>query len=132
MTEEPRAYPVTIKGVTVHDDAVLLLKNDRNEWELPGGKIEPGETPEHCVAREISEETGWNVNVGSILDSYMYPVLPGRPVFIVTYACFPHQATAPVVSSEHSAVGLFRVHELAGLRLPDGYRRSIATYLGCS
>jgi ADP-ribose pyrophosphatase YjhB (NUDIX family) len=51
-------YPVSVKGVVAHDGRVLLLKNDRSEWELPGGRLELGETPEECVAREIEEETG--------------------------------------------------------------------------
>ena len=54
----PQAVPVSIKGVIVRDRRVLLLKNERDEWELPGGRIEPGETPEECLAREITEETG--------------------------------------------------------------------------
>lgn len=33
-------YPVSIKGVVVRDGRVLLLKNERDEWELPGGRIE--------------------------------------------------------------------------------------------
>lgn len=37
-------FPVSIKGVVVSDDRVLLLKNDRDEWELPGGRIELGES----------------------------------------------------------------------------------------
>jgi ADP-ribose pyrophosphatase YjhB (NUDIX family) len=52
----PGGYPVSVKGVVVRDGRVLLLRNDRAEWELPGGRLEPGETPPQCVVREIAEE----------------------------------------------------------------------------
>jgi ADP-ribose pyrophosphatase YjhB (NUDIX family) len=65
-------FPVSIKGVVIHADKVLLLRNDREEWELPGGRLEIGETPEECVAREIAEETGWRVRVGPVLDTWLY------------------------------------------------------------
>ena len=43
---------------------VLLLRNERDEWELPGGKLELGEDPADCVVREIGEESGWQVTAG--------------------------------------------------------------------
>ena len=67
-----RAFPVSVKGVPVRDGRVLLLKNEREEWELPGGKLELGEEPEVCVAREITEETGLVVTAGPILDAWQY------------------------------------------------------------
>jgi 8-oxo-dGTP pyrophosphatase MutT (NUDIX family) len=39
-----RAFPVSVKGVAVQDGRVLLLENEWVEWELPGGKLELGET----------------------------------------------------------------------------------------
>jgi 8-oxo-dGTP pyrophosphatase MutT (NUDIX family) len=46
---------------------VLLLRNEREEWELPGGKLELGEEPAVCAAREIVEEVFWPVTVGPLL-----------------------------------------------------------------
>ena len=51
-------FPVSIKGVLVEAGRVVLLENDRDEWELPGGRLEPGEAPETCLAREFAEEWG--------------------------------------------------------------------------
>jgi 8-oxo-dGTP pyrophosphatase MutT (NUDIX family) len=49
-------FPISVKGVVLDSaDRVLLLKNERDAWELPGGRIEFGETPEECVTREILE-----------------------------------------------------------------------------
>ncbi|MCP2247912.1 NUDIX hydrolase [Lentzea aerocolonigenes] len=122
-------WPVSIKGVVVRDGRVLLLRNDREEWELPGGRIEPGETPEQCVAREIAEETRWNVVTGPILDAWMYYIAAvGKNVFIVTYGCFVAGDSEPVLSSEHAEFGLFTEAELDGLTMPSGYRRSIGTW----
>jgi 8-oxo-dGTP pyrophosphatase MutT (NUDIX family) len=139
-------YPVSVKGVVVRAGRVLLLRNDRDEWELPGGRLEAGETPQRCVVREVAEETGWRVTVGPLLDCWVYEVLPGKDVVIVSYGCHlvaavsagavgagaapdPDEVpTEPVLSGEHRQVGLFGAAELARLALPDGYRRSIALW----
>ena len=131
MPATPTTFAISVKGVIVDaQNRVLLLKNEREEWELPGGRIEIGESPEECVAREIAEETQWKVTTGPILDTWMYYInLVERHVFIVTYGCYPQSEAPPVLSHEHREVGLFSAVEVTRLRMPDGYRRSIAAWL---
>ena len=42
-------------------EILLLLRTDRPEWNLPGGKVNPGEDPRRACAREVKEETGLDV-----------------------------------------------------------------------
>jgi 8-oxo-dGTP pyrophosphatase MutT (NUDIX family) len=94
-------FPVSVKGVAVQDGRVLLLENEREEWELPGGKLEIGEDPPACLVREIGEEAGWQVTAGPVLDCWQYHIREGRDVVIITYGCYVASAIPPIVSSEH-------------------------------
>jgi 8-oxo-dGTP pyrophosphatase MutT (NUDIX family) len=123
-------FPVSVKGVLVRDGRVLLLRNERQEWELPGGKLELGEEPAACVAREITEETGLPVRTGPILDAWQYHIGAGQDVLIVTYGCHAESAVPPVVSTEHDAVGFFTAAEASELNMPAGYKRSIRSWFG--
>jgi 8-oxo-dGTP pyrophosphatase MutT (NUDIX family) len=125
---QPHMFPVSIKGVCVRDGRVLLLHNERDEWELPGGKLELGEDPTECVCREISEETGWAVRMGPILDCWQYHIRDGVDVLIVTYGCYVVGDVPVQISHEHKQAGLFTMAEVDDLRMPQGYRRSIQAW----
>jgi mutator protein MutT len=126
---EKSAYPVSVKGVLVRSGRVLLVRNEREEWELPGGRIEPGETPEHCVTREIEEESGLPVQVAEILDAWVYHIaVAAKDVFIVTYGCHARSDAAPVLSHEHNRIAELTEHEVPDLTMPEGYKRSVAAW----
>ena len=121
-------FTVSIKGVfAAPSGEVVLLLNERDEWELPGGRIEIGESPRECVEREIREELGVAVTAGELLDSYLFEVVPGKHVFIETYACALTGGFVPRISDEHKRTGLFRADDLPD-NLPAGYRASILTW----
>lgn len=75
MRETRSPIPHKQIGVAViwNDEGQILIDRRRQEgllggmWEFPGGKIEPGETVEGCVRREIQEELGIEVSVGDRL-----------------------------------------------------------------
>ena len=131
LPQDNRAYrfPISVKGVVLHAERVVLLKNERDEWELPGGKLEPGESPEGCVIREIHEELGLPVSTGPLLDSWVYHIAAGVDVLIVTYGCYPAPFASVTHSPEHKAVGLFTLQEIQALPIPEGYKKSIRTWI---
>ena len=116
---------ISIKGVLIEEGNVVLLENERGEWELPGGRPEPGEEPTQCLIREFAEELGATIAVGPIVDCWNYEVLPGRHVTIVTYRVTRSEAGELRISDEHRRLGWFALGELDTLPLPEGYRLSI-------
>ena len=81
-------------------------------WEFPGGKIEPGETREECLKRELVEEMGVLIAVGRALT----PATHHYPTFTVTlypYVC--SIVSGEITLHEHSAISWLpaaRMHEL--------------------
>ncbi len=118
-------YPISIKGILFVDGKVVLVRNDRNEWELPGGRLEHGESPEQTLEREFAEELSVKVCAAEIIDSYVFEVVPSEHVFIVTYGCRLLGRFMPVLSHEHTEFSLHALDDLTHIPLPAGYARSI-------
>ena len=110
------------------DGQVVLVHNARDEWELPGGRAEPDENPARTLAREFTEELAVTVRPDAKIDSYLFEVIPGRHVFIITYGCTLVGEFLPAISDEHTDYCLWPVDRLAELKLPLGYRRSIEAW----
>jgi mutator protein MutT len=127
QTTAPVRFPVSVKAVVIHKNEVVLLKNERDEWELPGGKLELGEEPQLCVVREVEEELGLKVAVSRIIDSWQYHIREGRDVVIITYACSCSSANI-TKSPEHKEARWFALENVHSLRMPDGYKKSIADW----
>jgi 8-oxo-dGTP pyrophosphatase MutT (NUDIX family) len=121
-------FPVSVKGVVFLEGRAVLLRNEREEWELPGGRLEAGEEPARCLVREMAEELALEVSVETILDCWRYDIQGRAEVVIVTYGCRLLGEGRIRISAEHRAFGLFGIGELDGLSMPEGYRRSIRAW----
>ena len=133
MTSSPRdndayRFPVSVKGVIIRGDKVILLRNERDEWELPGGKLELSESPEQCLTREIAEELQLAIEPRIILDSWIYTIVPAVDVLVLTYGCGESSLVEPALSNEHKELRWFPLAELDGLRMPEGYKTSIRSW----
>lgn len=124
------SHPTSIKGVLLINGRVLLVKNPRCEWELPGGRAEVGEDHEQTLSREFAEELSVRVAVANQIDSYLFEVIPERHIFIITYGCTLSGEFNPRLSSEHIEHCLWLVNRLSELDLAVGYRRSIEKWAG--
>lgn len=87
-----RDRKLVVAGLIVDDAGRVLVTQRRADqalplqWELPGGKVEPGEAPVSALARELREELGVVAEVGRIWD-VLFHVYPAFDLVMLIYRC---------------------------------------------
>ena len=97
--------PVSVKGICFIDDKVILLKNERGEWDLPGGKLGWGEKVEEALTREMKEELGIDITIVELVGVRTASIQRKINVLIILYLC-ETQATDQDLQLSQESFGL--------------------------
>ena len=76
-------------------------------WEFPGGKVEPGETPQQALVREIMEELNTEIKVGDYIDTIDYDY----PTFHLSMDCFWAEVTSGQLELKEAAAAKWLTKE---------------------
>lgn len=118
--------PISAKAVIDYHGRIPLLRNERDEWEPPGGKVEPGEDLETTAIREAREELGIEITDLRLAHAWVYPITEQRHVLVVAYGATCDSREEPRLTHEHRELRLFEPAEIAALTMPMPYKTAIA------
>lgn len=141
----PRALITSALGLFFAGDALLMSNLAQRGWDIPGGHMEPGETPEDTVRREVHEETGAELGPIRLFAAqqieiaapcprdYRYPY----PISYQVFYCGPVARLASFAATDEvSARGLFdplQAQQLAWVQThPELYRAARSLVVGKS
>jgi ADP-ribose pyrophosphatase YjhB (NUDIX family) len=120
-------------GAIITDAAgrLLLIKRGHEPgkglWSIPGGRVEPGETDEQAVIREVREETGLVVQPGRLIGAVRRPAPAGALLDIRDYAATVTGGTLAAGDDADDARWAGPA-ELAGLSLTDGLAEALTDW----
>lgn len=105
-------------AVAIHDGRIFIVRRPSGDplagcWELPGGKLEDGESPQACLVRELREELDVRAVVGELLATTVFHYAHGsfemlalETTLASSYRLLVHDAAAWVTRSEIDEYGL--------------------------
>ena len=106
-----------VAAIIYKDEAYFVTQRGYGEfegmWEFPGGKIEPGESSEDALKREIQEELGIDITIDEFLCTTNYDY----PSFHLTMHCYICSIEAgEIVLREHKSARWLRPEELGSVK----------------
>jgi 8-oxo-dGTP diphosphatase len=104
------------------DDKILLIKRDtvpfKGYWALPGGRMDPGETIEQTIIREVKEETGLNVTILSKVGEYVEKGVKDDVEYEYYPTCFIVKPVEGEIKKQDSEIQEIRLFSLNALPYP--------------
>ena len=118
---------ISAKAVIYHDGAIVLVRNKRDEWDLPGGKLQHGESIEEALARELGEELAVELLSWKLLSADRHHFY--TDILVLVYACEVNGIDNVQLSEEHLEVRSFPIEQLPLERIPAPYHAPIRAWI---
>jgi 8-oxo-dGTP diphosphatase len=86
-------FAIAVKAFIVEDGKALLLRrrgtdvHKPNEWDIPGGRLQPAENPFEGLAREVAEETGLQIKIQRPLHVQHFTRDDGQVITMIIFLC---------------------------------------------
>ncbi len=118
---------IAVKAFIVDDNnKALLIKrrnndaHDANKWEIPGGRLNSGESPFSGLQREVFEEVGLTIDIGSPLEIRHFTRDDGQAITMIIFLCKLIRGEV-VISEEHNDFVWKKIPEVKGTICPYFY-----------
>jgi 8-oxo-dGTP diphosphatase len=125
-------FRVAAKAFIVKDGKLFMMKRRANDphkpgkWDIPGGRLELGESPYDGLPREVKEETGNRVEIGMPLDVRHFVRDDGQQITLIIFLC-KFQDEEIVISEEHQEYTWFDIDSDKD-KIPEFFQIALANY----
>ena len=122
---------ISIKGIFRRGDKFLVLYEANKWWELPGGKLELGESLDECFAREIGEELGWqNVKISKFVHAFVHHSKLYKTQYVILCVAAEPSEEEIKLSDEHEEYRWLTIDEIEKLDVFGDFLAAIKKSMG--
>ncbi len=126
----PMAQPRVAAGLLIrdgHDHVLMVRPTYKDGWDIPGGYVEPGETPTEACTREAHEELGLDLSAGALLvaDWAPHPAEGDKLLFVFDGGTLTKEDPQPVPDGVEIAEARFWPPEALASLTPDRLARRL-------
>jgi 8-oxo-dGTP diphosphatase len=114
---ESKSVRYVVAGLILRGNEVLICQRRPDQamalkWEFPGGKMEPGESPEEALIRELKEELGISASIGTLVAHIRHAYRNGSSVDLQFFAV--HQFEGEIINHIFNDLRWCKLRDLPG------------------
>jgi 8-oxo-dGTP diphosphatase len=123
-----KPYGLVMRGLLKKDGKILLLKRhpksktNPSRWELPGGKVEPGEDFDKALIREFNEETNLSIELNDLIGAVQEDFPHKKTISVVMNVNITSEIPEVEISNEHIDFKWADIEEIKDLEISGWFK----------
>lgn len=123
-----KPYGLVMRGLLKKDGKILLLKRhpksktNPSRWELPGGKVEPGEDFDKALIREFNEETNLSIELNDLIGAVQEDFPHKKTIAVVMNVDITSEIPEVKISNEHVDFKWADIEEIKDLEISGWFK----------